>query len=101
MVYLSAIITILTEYPIEIVMVVTDPAHGLASKTDWLTPKAVRDACEALARERGLRAMQERMRAKQFAEREIEREPLEVRRAAVKRNLDALRALGFVFKGLP
>lgn len=51
--YAAAISAILTEYPEDIVMRVTDPRSGLPARLQWLpSVKEVRDACEEIAERR-------------------------------------------------
>lgn len=47
-IYTAAIAAVLSRYPAEVVVTVTDPRTGLPSRCQWLpTVKEVRDACEA------------------------------------------------------
>jgi hypothetical protein len=49
--YVTAVVAVLEQYPVEIIRAVTAPATGLASKLKWLPAVAeIRDACEELGR---------------------------------------------------
>jgi len=52
-VFASAIVGILLDYPMEIVMEITDPIHGLPARQQFMpSPYDVRQACEARMRPR-------------------------------------------------
>jgi hypothetical protein len=49
-IYVSAVISVLVRYPVEIIREVTEPSTGLPGKSNWLpTVAEVRNECEVLA----------------------------------------------------
>ena len=45
--YIAAVVTVLQQYPIQIIRAVTEPATGIASKLKWLPSIAeIKEACE-------------------------------------------------------
>jgi hypothetical protein len=49
-IYVSAVISVLVRYPVEIIREVTEPSTGLPGKSSWLpTVAEVRNECEVLA----------------------------------------------------
>lgn len=85
--YAAAISAVLAAYPLEIVLRVTNPVHGLPSKSNWLpTVKEVRDACDEIeGRER-----------RSLERQKLEREQIEARKLdkdrSVRPTYDELKA---------
>lgn len=63
--YISAVVRVLSAYPMDVVAHVVDPLDGVLSRVNWLpTPKEVRDACEEFhGPQRRMSAFEDRSKA--------------------------------------
>jgi hypothetical protein len=69
--YISAVVRILSAYPIDVVQQVIDPLNGLPGKLEWLPkPFEIRKACEEIYRPIRRRREWEERSKEQLAERE-------------------------------
>lgn len=70
-IFLDAAIAILTDYPNDVIMAVTDPRTGIPGRQKWPPqPCEVKDACEAIEAPRRREREREERIARQLAERE-------------------------------